>query len=142
MKLIVGGSYKGKTEYLLSQLALSPEQIVAGEKLAAEHSVEDAGNNGIKSAKWMAINHLHLYIRERLLQGADRETILEEILSWLEQSPELILVCDEVGCGIVPMEAFEREYRESVGRICCVLAQRAEQVIRVCCGLGTVIRQQ
>ena len=142
MKLIVGGSYQGKTEYLLSQLALSPEQIVSGEKLAAEHSVEDTGNNRIKSVNWTAVNHLHLYIRERLLQGAERETILEEVLSWLELSTELILVCDEVGCGIVPMEVFEREYRESVGRICCVLAQWAEQVIRVCCGLGTVIRQQ
>ena len=34
-----------------------------------------------------------------------------------------ILVTDEIGYGIVPIDPFEREYREETGRICCLLAE-------------------
>ena len=52
----------------------------------------------------------------------------------------MIIVCREVGCGIVPMDAFEREYRETVGRVCTELAAMSEEVHRVLCGVGTVIK--
>ena len=54
--------------------------------------------------------------------------------------PNRILVTDEIGYGIVPMDLFERDYREQTGRVCCELAARAEQVWRVCCGLGQRIK--
>ena len=50
--------------------------------------------------------------------------------------PGRVLVTDEIGLGIVPLDPFEREYREETGRICCLLAARSEQVWRVACGLG------
>ena len=51
------------------------------------------------------------------------------------------LVANELGCGIVPMDPFERQFREAFGRLCCRLAQEAKEVHRVICGLGTVIRR-
>ena len=54
--------------------------------------------------------------------------------------PHRILVTDEIGYGIVPVDPFEREYREETGRICCLLAERSEEVWRVCCGLGTRLK--
>ena len=38
------------------------------------------------------------------------------------------------------MEAKEREWREACGRVCTKLAAYADQVTRVCCGLGTRIK--
>lgn len=35
---------------------------------------------------------------------------------------KLVLVSDEVGSGIVPIDAFEREFREKNGRVNCYLA--------------------
>ena len=32
--------------------------------------------------------------------------------------------------------AFEREYREAVGRICTELVKHADEVYRVTCGIG------
>ena len=47
----------------------------------------------------------------------------------------LILTVQELGCGIVPVDAFDREWREVTGRICCELAKRAQAVYRMTCGI-------
>ena len=64
----------------------------------------------------------------------------EELDAYLARHSDAVLICDEVGCGIVPMTRAEREWREQVGRLCCYLAGRAEQVYRVFCGIGTRIK--
>ncbi len=83
------------------------------------------------------VNHLHRYIRERLRQGTDPE---KKIAGFLEAHPDCILICDEIGNGIVPMEAEERTYRERTGRILERLAAQADEVVRVVCGIGQKIK--
>ena len=51
-----------------------------------------------------------------------------------------VVICDEIGCGLVPVDAGERQRREQVGRLCIRLAREARRVIRVVCGVGTVIK--
>ena len=46
----------------------------------------------------------------------------------------------EIGCGVVPMDKKQILYREAVGRSCCILAERAERVTRVICGIGVIIK--
>ena len=58
----------------------------------------------------------------------------------LEKNPNMILISDEVGYGVVPVDAFDRDYRESVGRVCTQLAAKCSKVTRVVCGIGTVIK--
>ena len=50
------------------------------------------------------------------------------------------MICDEVGCGVVPVEKEEREYREQVGRMQIVLAKASESVERVICGIAQKIK--
>ena len=57
-----------------------------------------------------------------------------------QQDPDVILVSEEVGYGIVPADAFERQYREAVGRVCTALAAKSRRVTRVVCGIGTVLK--
>ena len=45
-----------------------------------------------------------------------------------------IVIADEIGCGVVPLDPSERERRERAGRLACMLADRADTVIRVVCG--------
>lgn len=59
---------------------------------------------------------------------------------WLKAHPEGVLICDEVGCGVTPLDRGDRDWRELVGRTCCALAERAEAVYRVRCGLGVRIK--
>ena len=51
-----------------------------------------------------------------------------------------IVIQTEIGGGIVPMDQAEREQREAAGRLGCLLAQRADTVIRVCCGLPQLLK--
>lgn len=64
----------------------------------------------------------------------------EECLTYLDEHPDTVLICEEVGNGIVPLEPFEREYRERLGRLLCEIAARAERVERVVCGIGQRIK--
>ena len=47
---------------------------------------------------------------------------------------------ERVGCGVVPLDPAERAWREEVGRLCCALAQKAERVERIFCGLSMVLK--
>ncbi len=51
-----------------------------------------------------------------------------------------IVIAAELGAGLVPIDRTEREKREAAGRLACLLAERADTVVRVCCGLGQVLK--
>lgn len=51
-----------------------------------------------------------------------------------------VVIATEVGGGVVPIDAGERAAREAAGRLSCLLARRAERVVRVFCGLPMVLK--
>lgn len=51
-----------------------------------------------------------------------------------------VVIAVEVGGGVVPVDPAERSAREAAGRLACLLARRADQVIRVFCGIPTVLK--
>ncbi|MCM1284061.1 MAG: bifunctional adenosylcobinamide kinase/adenosylcobinamide-phosphate guanylyltransferase [Muribaculaceae bacterium] len=111
MKLVIGGAAQGKLEYVVNKYA-SQENVVI-------------------------VNRLHQWVRRRMESGGCPEA---EIMSYVDSHEDCIIICDEIGNGIVPVEPFEREYRECVGRILVQLAGRAEEVERILCGIGQKIK--
>ena len=87
------------------------------------------------------LDHLHLYIRRLLAQPISEKKIEEQIDSLCKNNPSMCIICNELGNGVVPMEAFDRRYRETVGRICCNIAKQAEEVIRIVCGIPIVLKK-
>ncbi|MBR5337072.1 MAG: bifunctional adenosylcobinamide kinase/adenosylcobinamide-phosphate guanylyltransferase [Lachnospiraceae bacterium] len=83
------------------------------------------------------IDGYHLLIKRMLKDGRDAYAYTESLL---EANPDVCIVMDEIGCGVVPADPFEREYRETAGRIGCVIADRAESVYRVFCGIPTKLK--
>ncbi len=51
-----------------------------------------------------------------------------------------VVIATELGGGIVPLDPAQRVAREAAGRLACLLAERAETVIRVCCGLPQALK--
>ena len=51
-----------------------------------------------------------------------------------------VVTATEVGGGVVPMEAAQRAARENAGRLACLLAERADCVVQMFCGLPTVLK--
>lgn len=124
MILITGGAFQGKREFARSLKKDARE--IAGTLLAQENLAEAE-----------LVVDFHLYIRKLLEEGKD---VQKEVRQLLFRKPELILTVTELGCGIVPTDAFDRNYRETVGRICCDIAKEAEAVYRVTCGVGVRIK--
>ena len=52
----------------------------------------------------------------------------------------VILVSNEVGLGIVPENPLARRYRDLVGQANQLVAQRAEEVVLMCCGIPLVVK--
>lgn len=87
-------------------------------------------------------------------EDVEQKLILAGVETWLKnhpgragvietavmKNPDLIVICGEVGCGVVPIAPEERAWREEVGRLCCRLAERADRVERIFCGLGMVLK--
>ena len=88
--------------------------------------------------------YINYYIREgkRAAIGTRIYSIDEtgNMAELMQENPDAFVTADEIGCGIVPMEAFERDYRETDGRICQRIAAYSEEVHRVICGLGMRIK--
>ena len=124
MQLFIGGAFQGKKEYMMQLTGISEAEILQDPAVS-------------ETMPYRAIDRYHLRIRRQMEQGQDPIRELERLL---QAQPQIILLCDEVGMGIVPMEKTDRDYREAVGRTMCAAAAQAEAVYRVICGIGQRIR--
>lgn len=85
-----------------------------------------------------AIADFHLLLRELLAAGGDAQDYARRLLA---ENPDAAVVCDEIGLGIVPLDPFERRWREETGRALGILAAaEGARVTRVWCGIGQVLR--
>ena len=118
MKLILGGYANGRTAYAMQNYQLTESDCfdAAAEPLARW--------NGQRVNPWLE-------------QGKEPCT---EILPWLERWQNAVLITQEVGCGLVPVTPQQRQLREAVGHFNRLLAECAETVERVCCGLGMQLK--
>lgn len=128
MELYVGGRCQGKLDYVLANREENGRNI----------TIADGENYPLDGPVTADIlNHLHLLIKRLAACNRDAFRYIEEILA---KNPQITIICDEVGMGIVPVDAFERQYRELVGRCCCALAKKAECVERIVCGRSMKIK--
>lgn len=89
------------------------------------------------SKNYKIIEEYHKQVERELKNGLNP---LEEAEKLLDTEESLVIISNELGYGLVPMDKFEREYRETNGRVNCYLAKQAEKVIRIICGIGTQIK--
>ena len=124
MEMFIGGAFQGKTA--LAKREFPNIRFEDGTELSEDGLLKAEG-----------ILHFEEYIRRMLSREEDVSLLAEKLI---EQNPAVVIVCREVGYGVVPIDPFERKYREAVGRICTKLAAFSNRVTRVVCGIGTVIK--
>ena len=123
-QIIIGGAFQGKTQYAT--------KIYPGLKLT------DGFNCPLDEIEnCVAVNEFHSFTRRWLLEGRTKEALL----TMFENNRNLqLLISDEIGYGLVPIDDFEREYREFHGRVMTELAEKADCVERVVCGIPQRIK--
>lgn len=126
MVLITGGAYQGKSRYAAEKYGIDIADI-------ADCQMTDIDRiSGCKCVK-----NFHIFIR-RILDL--RESPIESVRKLIGENPDIIIIMNDIGGGIIPLEKSERIWREEVGIIGCFLAEQAECVERIVCGIGMRIK--
>ncbi|MEE0954973.1 MAG: bifunctional adenosylcobinamide kinase/adenosylcobinamide-phosphate guanylyltransferase [Eubacterium sp.] len=127
MILVIGGAFQGKKDYCAEAFHLSDNDFVEGGSATMEDLLQAR-----------AVSHFQDFIRREVKEGKDVMAHAKELA---DRNPGVVIIANEIGYGVVPADAFDREYRETVGSVCTYLASRADEVHRVICGVGTVIKK-
>lgn len=151
MKLITGGAWQGQEAFAEELYKKNQKEHAAG-GICRITDGSDASLEEMKQAD--IITHMHLWIKRMIREecpdtdgkkdwpedGKIQEAILHKLDEVLAVNPEQILTVQELGCGVVPIDAFDRKWREITGRVCCQIAAEAEEVYRMTCGIGMKIK--
>lgn len=158
MKLIIGGAYQGKLTYAKEACNVNDGWIdgaVCGfediwicsgifhfheyvKRLLQASECLETQKQGLQEQESLKLDSdivFHIDGFANLEQTA--ETFAEKLL---QKNPKIVIVSNELGYGIVPLEKKDRLWREVTGRMCTGIATRAEEVVRVVCGVGVKLK--
>ena len=126
MKFVIGGAYQGKIVTACEMFGLKESDIINGSTCDFEE---------VFTAK--CIKSYHRIIARLMAQGVSPVDFTKRLC--LENSGAVIIM-DEIGCGIVPVEKSERKRREETGRCGCIISSASDTVIRVICGIPVFLK--
>lgn len=111
------------------------------------HHLPDVVDDLCKSADVVLVDCLTIYFSNYLWDqdGESDDVLLDGALAELrtilkafrKAGVTAVLVTNELGCGIVPMERVSRLYRDLIGRINQEAAREADEVYVSVCGITT-----
>ena len=119
MVFIIGGAYQGKLTYAKAAFHLSSEDI-------------------------FTCNGTEIDFRKRCIRSIEEFTYacvqakvdaVKYFAAHREEWESSILICRDIFCGVVPLGADNRAWRQETGRLCRYLSAEAKQVSRIFCGL-------
>ena len=120
MDLIIGGAYQGKSEYAKRLYGLD------------EAGIFTCREDGAIDFSARCIDALEEYTFWCVRNGVDP---VESFRAREDEWRESVLICADIFCGVGPLGAENRAWREATGRLCAYLAGRADTVTRMFCGL-------
>ena len=115
MILIIGGAYQGKLDFAKDVFAITDEDVFP------------CGTGEIDFSKRC------IYKIEEFTYG--HPDSIGYFKAHREQWQDSILILQDIFCGVVPMCAANRAWRQNTGRLAQYLSKEAAQVSRIFCGL-------
>jgi adenosylcobinamide kinase / adenosylcobinamide-phosphate guanylyltransferase len=125
MHFIFGGRCMGKLDFAKSLIG---NPVICD---LSERGVDELFNADI-------IVGIHLLVKQMVAEGRSPAAYFE---CNMERLQDKIIIGDEVGCGVVPIEPLDREWRDETGRVYQLLARHARRVTRVWAGIPQELKQ-
>ena len=126
MILIFAGAYQGKLDYALARFQLAESDVYK----CNSDDITVPGNKKI-------LYELDKWILALVKKDMD---VVEAMRQFIAVNQEGIVICNDISCGVVPVDPVLRKWREAVGRSLAMLSHHAGEVIRVFCGIPTRIK--
>lgn len=123
MKLYIGGCFQGKREVVIKNENI--KNIINAENADMEEMLSAEGIYGIDG-----------FIRKNL----DESLVNELADRFISENKNVVIINNEVGYGVVPIDKNERLFRELNGRFNIRIAQSSDEVYRVVSGICTRIK--
>ncbi|MBQ8358387.1 MAG: bifunctional adenosylcobinamide kinase/adenosylcobinamide-phosphate guanylyltransferase [Oscillospiraceae bacterium] len=115
MILIIGGAYQGKLDFVKENFGITDEEVFT------------CGGGEIDFSKECIYK-----IEEFTCCHPDPVSYFQ---THREEWKDSILILQDIFCGVVPMGAPNRAWRQRTGRLAQYLSKEAVQVSRIFCGL-------
>lgn len=131
-------THKGRLPSVESNGERSHMRLIIGPASSGKRTyVQQLGYHSSDMADGILDHHTVLYNLQDLVaqDPMHSESLLPDLLQ------KEVVICNEVGSGIIPENYHQRITREQTGRLCTVLARHAKQVIRLVCGIPIVLKQ-
>ena len=127
MHVFIGGAYNGKRDYVRKLLkAEGKDDIRWVEGELPSPGTEPVVIAGIE--RWLA------------QCGRSEEQAIGQVME-VVQGRETMLILTDIGRGIVPMEADQRELRDVCGRLYQRLVAEADEVTRIWYGIAQTLKR-
>jgi len=126
MILIFGGAYQGKLNYAIEHYDIKEWDIYHCQK----DSMKIDFNKKV-------IANVEQFVYACVKEGLNPKEVLE---NHMEKLQDKIIIFDDISQGIVSIDPVERAWREDNGRCMTYLAQKADEVVRVFCGIGSRVK--
>jgi len=164
VSLVLGGARSGKTARALALAATPPHVYLAtAQALDGEMEARIAAHRLERGATWevaeepleiaaalravadpattVLVDCLTLWLSNLMHHGRDIEAETTRLIEALGEAPNrVILVSNEIGLGLVPMEKLSRDFRDAQGRLNQRIAAAATHVEFVTAGLPLTLK--
>ncbi len=132
MILVLGGMCQGK--HCFCKKAFPKAELIDDLECKIREQLKQ-GKDPVKEAERWIEDRAGLFSYDIGESGDASEEIKDIGSDSGEKNRELVIIMREVGSGVVPMDREEREWREAVGRVSCLFAERAARVYRLLAGI-------
>ena len=124
MHVFIGGAYNGKTDYVRRWI---------GDSAASFCTMDTAAT--AKAGESLVITDLHEWLMTTDITETEASNAVREI-----SGSNTVFILTEIGRGIVPLDAQQRELRDRCGRLYQQLFTEATTVTRIWYGIPDTIK--
>ena len=119
MKMIIGGAYQGKRAFAKTAFSLGEEDIFTCHGEEIDFSAP-------------CIDKIEEFTYSCVKAGKDPVAIFRQ---HEDEWKDAVLICQDIFCGVVPVDSLLRQWRQETGQLCQYLTKNAEADSRIFCGL-------